>query len=175
MKMIQRLNHKVVMHPRSKAIVERQMRGFRSIVQLGCVIAVIACSVTGCVLVPFVQAFKETGLTEGDRMALLPPRVKKFTDARVFGNTTDALSVVATDAQAGISQQLQAGKDKERIVKSQIDSVEWLENAYKAKVVVRVESFTMSQLVVQTTNEEQHWEFASGTGWLLTERTKLKS
>jgi hypothetical protein len=137
------------------------------------VVFVLVSGISGCVLVPFVQAFKETGLTEGDRMALLPAKIKKFSDARVFGNKTDALSVVADDARSEIASQLQTGTDRERIVKSQIDNIEWLDNAYKAKVVVRVESFTMSQLIVQTVSEEQHWEFSAGSGWLLTSRTKL--
>jgi hypothetical protein len=137
------------------------------------VLLVLLSGMSGCILVPFVQAFKETGLTEGDRMALLPAKVKKFSDARVFGNKTEALSVVAEDSKVEIANQLQTGKERERIVKSQIDNIEWLENAYKARVVVSVESFTMSQLIVQTTSEEQQWEFSSGSGWLLTSRTKL--
>lgn len=32
---------------------------------------VIPATLSGCVLVPFIQAFKEVGATEGDRMALL--------------------------------------------------------------------------------------------------------
>jgi hypothetical protein len=137
------------------------------------VLLVMLSSMTGCILVPFVQAFKETGLTEGDRMALLPAKVKKFSDARVFGNKTEALSVVAEDSKVEIANQLQTGKERERIVKSQIDNIEWLESAYKARVVVSVESFTMSQLIVQTTSEEQQWEFSAGSGWLLISRTKL--
>ena len=130
---------------------------------------------SGCVLVPFVQAFKETGLTEGDRMALLPPQVKRFSDARVFGNKTDAMSVVAPEARAEISSQLQSNNDQERIVKSRIDEIEWLEDAYKARVVLKVESFTMNQLVVKTTTEELKWEFKTGQGWVLTSRTKQEA
>jgi hypothetical protein len=129
-------------------------------------------SLSGCVLVPFVQAFKETGLTEGDRMALLPPQVKKFSDARIFGNKTDALDLVAPESRAEISKQLQAKGPQERVVKSQIDEIEWLENAYKARVVIKVDSFTMNQLIVKTSTEEQKWEFKTGDGWVMTSRTK---
>jgi hypothetical protein len=149
------------------------MRFYKVVMLQVAAVFLLVSGMTGCILVPFVQAFKETGLTEGDRMALLPPRIKKFSDARVFGNKTDALSVVADDSKVEIANQLQTGKERERIVKSQIDNVEWIDNAYKARVIVRVESFTMSQLVVQTLSEEQQWEFSSGSGWLLTSRTKL--
>jgi hypothetical protein len=129
-------------------------------------------SLSGCVLVPFVQAFKETGLTEGDRMALLPPQVKKFSDARVFGNKRDALDLVAPESRAEISKQLQSAGPQERVVKSQIDEIEWLENAYKARVVIKVDSFTMNQLIVKTTTEEQKWEFKTGDGWVMISRSK---
>jgi hypothetical protein len=132
---------------------------------------VVLVQTSGCVLVPFVQAFKETGLTEGDRMELLPPQLKKFSDARIFGNKTQALALVASESQAEISKQLQNKNDQERIVKSQVDEIEWSEDARKARVVVKVDSFTMSQLIVKTQREEQRWEFSSGSGWLMTERT----
>jgi len=128
---------------------------------------------SGCVLVPFVQAFKETGLTEGDRMELLPPQLKKFSDARVFGNKSQAIGLVASGSQAEISKQLQDKPEQERIVKSQVDEIEWSEDARKARVVIKVESFTMSQLVVKTKKEQQRWEFSPGSGWLMTERSEL--
>ena len=129
---------------------------------------------TGCFMVPFVQAFKESGFTEGDRMALLGPKVKKFSDARVFGNKTDALALVVPESRLDISRQLKEGGDHERIVKSQIEEVEWLDDAHKARVIIKVESFKLNQLVVNTTVEEQNWEFFTADGWMLSSRTKLE-
>lgn len=137
------------------------------------VVLLVALQVSGCVLVPFVQAFKETGLTEGDRMALLAPQIKKFSDARVFGNKSQAMALVTSESQAAISKQLQDKPEQERIVKSQVDEIEWSEDARKARVVLKVESFTMSQLVVKSKREQQRWEFSPGSGWLMTERSEL--
>jgi hypothetical protein len=134
---------------------------------------IAALTVSGCVLVPFVQAFKETGLTEGDRMELLPPQLKKFADARMFGNKSLAMALVASESQAEISKQLQDKNEQERIVKSQVDEIEWIENARRARVVMKVESFTMSQLIVKTKKEEQQWEFSPVSGWLMTGRTEI--
>ncbi len=153
----------------------RMLANICSIARAIVMVSLVTVSLNGCVLVPFVQAFKETGLTEGDRMALLPPQVKKFSDARVFGNKTDALSLVAPEAKAEISSQLQSNNDQERIVKSRIDEIEWLEDAFKARVVIKVDSFTMTQLVVKTFTEEQNWEFKTGTGWIMTGRTKKEA
>jgi hypothetical protein len=106
-------------------------------------------------------------------MELLPQQLKKFSDARVFGNKSQAMALVATESQAEISKQLQDKNDLERIVKSQVDEIEWIENARKARVVIKVESFTMSQLIVKSKKEEQLWEFSAGSGWLMTRRTEL--
>ncbi len=134
----------------------------------------IVAGAAGCVLVPFVQAFKESGLTESDRMALLPPRIKKFSDARIFGNKTDALDVVAPDARAQIAKQLGEVGEHERIVKSKVEEVEWADSANKARVLVKVESYKITQLIVTTVTEEQHWEYSTGGGWLLTSRSKTE-
>lgn len=142
---------------------------FRFLVSL-CVVT----GLNGCVLVPFVQAFKESGLTESDRMALLPPRIKKFSDARIFGNKTDALDVVAPDARPEIAKQLADVGEHERIVKSKVEEVEWADSANKAKVVVKVESYKVTQLIVTTVTEEQQWEYSTGSGWLLTSRSKTE-
>jgi len=135
-----------------------------------CLALIVAFSSTGCVLVPFVRAFKETGLTEGDRMELLAPQLKKFSEARLFGNKSQAMALVAPDAQSEISKQLQDNNEQERIVKSQVDEIEWIDGARKARVVMKVESFKVSHLVVSSKREEQHWEFSPGVGWLMTAR-----
>ena len=129
---------------------------------------------SGCVLVPFVQAFKESGFTENDRMALLGPQVKKFSDARMFGNKTEALALVATESQPEIAKQLNQSSEEERIVKSQIDHVEWIDDARKAKVTVRVDSYKVTRLVVNAVKEEQTWEFNPVAGWQLSARAEIK-
>lgn len=147
------------------------MNTFNRIARHFVLVGLLCASCSGCVLVPFVQAFKESGLTEGDRMALLGPKVKKFSDARIFGNKTDAIALVTPEARSDISQQLRETGDKERVVKSQIEEVEWSDDARKAKVIVKVESYKVHQLVVNTTLEEQNWEFGAVDGWMLSSRT----
>jgi hypothetical protein len=129
---------------------------------------------SGCVLVPFVQAFKESGLTESDRMALLPPRLKKFSDARMFGNKTDALDVVMPESQNQIAKQLSEVGEHERVVKSKVEEVEWSDSAHKAKVMVKVESYKVTQLIVTSVTEEQQWEYSTSSGWLLKSRSKVE-
>ena len=151
-------------------ITQRQI--IRAIIP--CLIGVsLLCSLSGCVLVPFVQAFKESGLTEGDRMNLLPPQIKRFSDARLFGDKAAALALVASGSQGDISKQLQGRQEGERIVRSEVEEIEWIDSARAARVVLKVESFKVSNLVVGSKREEQSWEFAAGSGWLMTSRREL--
>ena len=135
----------------------------------------------GCVFVPFVQAFKESGLTESDRMALLPAQVKKFSDARVFGNNSQALALVLPESRPDVAEQFReersgsgTGRPEERIIRSKIDDIQWLDEARKAKVVLAVDSYKLSYLIVKTSQEEQEWEFTTSDGWMLKQRNKVE-
>jgi len=126
--------------------------------------------VQGCVLVPFITAFKQTGVTEGDRMALLPPEVKKYSDALSWGSKPSALAVVADDSRVEISKQLRGLGEDEHIVEAKIDEVEWMESAFKAKVFIKFRYYKVPFYVVKTRLEEQLWEFSVASGWKLKER-----
>jgi hypothetical protein len=150
------------------------MRALSRFVQSLTFACLVCTSTTGCFMVPFVQAFKESGFTAEDRMTLLPPKVKKFSDARVFGNKSDALALVMPEARLEVSKQLREGGEHERIVKSRIEEVEWIDDARKARLIMKVESYRVNQLVVNTTVEEQVWEFSTVDGWMLSSRSKLE-
>jgi hypothetical protein len=131
---------------------------------------IIAAALQGCILVPFIDAFKKTGVAEGDRMQLLAPEVKKFTDALSWGSKTDALTVVADDSRTAIMKQLKGLGEDEHVVEAKVDEVEWIQDAYKAKVSVKVKYYKVPYYVVNTRVEEQQWEFSVAGGWKLKER-----
>jgi len=142
---------------------------YKNILYLLVVFAAIHSS--GCVLVPFVNAFKQTGVAEGDRMALLAPEVKKFSDGIAWGNKTAALEVVADQSRETISKQMRSAGEEERIWECKVDEVAWSDNAYKAKVSVKVKYYKVPFYVVKTRIEEQRWEFSLATGWKLVDRS----
>jgi hypothetical protein len=121
-------------------------------------------------LVPFIQAFKEAGATEGDRKTLLAADVKKFCDAVIWGNRTEALSLVVDEARDPIGAQLRSAAEEEKIVDSKVDEIQWGDGALTAKAFVKVRFYKIPFYVVKTRVEEQHWEFASGSGWRMTAR-----
>ncbi len=134
-------------------------------------VLVVAVQCSGCVLVPFVNAFKQTGVAEGDRMALLAPEVKKFSDGISWGNKSVALGVVADGSREAIAQQLRGLGEEERVWECKVDDVAWSENSYKAKVSVKVKYYKVPFYVVKTRIEEQHWEFSLAQGWKLVDRS----
>lgn len=131
----------------------------------------IAVGTSGCVLVPFIQAFKEVGATEGDRMALLNERVKKFNAAVVWGNRAEAVSYVADSSQLKLAPQFKDSSEEERVFDSKVSNVTWEDSARAATVEVKTKFYKIPVYVVTTRVEEQKWEFQAGAGWKLVDRT----
>jgi len=127
-------------------------------------------SLSGCILVPFIQAFKEAGATEGDRMTLLNEEVKKFNAAVVWGNHTEAASYIAPESQLKLTAQFKDATEEERIVDSKVSDVVWADSARDAMVKVKTKFYRVPVYVVTTRIEEQHWVW-SGGAWKLVDRS----
>ena len=138
---------------------------------VACVVGSLALvNLSGCIFVPFIDAFKKTGATEGDRMALLAPEVQRFSEAIGWGKKSEALTFVLDESKKDISGQLKKVGSEERIVDSKVDEVEWANDAYDAHVAVKVQYFLVPYYVVKTRTEQQHWVFSLASGWKLKER-----
>lgn len=133
-------------------------------------VALIPTTLSGCVLVPFIQAFKEVGATEGDRMALLDKEIKGFNSAIVWGNHTEAASYVAPESQLTLSSQFKDTTEEERIVDTKVTNVVWGDGAREATVQVKTKFYRVPVYVVNTRIEEQKWTWSTGS-WKLVDRT----
>ncbi len=133
-------------------------------------VAVIPTTLSGCVLVPFIQAFKEVGATEGDRMALLDNEIKGFNSAIVWGNHTEAASYVAPESQLTLSSQFKDTTEEERIVDTKVTNVVWGDGAREATVQVKTKFYRVPVYIVNTRIEEQKWTWSTGS-WKLVDRT----
>jgi hypothetical protein len=125
---------------------------------------------SGCVLVPFIQAFKEVGATEGDRMALLDKEIKGFNAAIVWGNHTEAAGYVAPESQLKLSSQFKDTSEEERIVDTKVTNVVWADGAREATVQVKIKFYRVPVYVVNTRTEEQRWAWSLGS-WKIVDRT----
>lgn len=131
---------------------------------------VIPATLSGCVLVPFIQAFKEVGATEGDRMALLDKEIKGFNSAIVWGNHTEAASYVAPESQLKLASQFKDTTEEERIVDTKVTNVAWGDGAREATVQVKTKFYRVPVYIVNTRMEEQKWTWSTGS-WKLVDRT----
>jgi hypothetical protein len=131
---------------------------------------IAATALSGCVLVPFIQAFKEVGATEGDRMALLDKEIKGFNSAIVWGNQTEAASYVAPESQLKLSSQFKDTSEEERIVDTKVSNVAWENGAREALVQVKTKFYRVPVYVVNTRTEEQKWIWSSGS-WKIVDRS----
>lgn len=134
-------------------------------------VLLIAALLNGCILAPFIGAFKSAGATEGDRKELLPTEVQRFTESVSFGNRSTALSFVLPDNRKQISEQLKKMGEEEKIFESKVDDIEWSDGAWNATVVLKTKFFRVPFYIVKTRTEEQKWDFSFSGGWKLRERS----
>ncbi len=135
-----------------------------------CIALSVSTSLSGCVLVPFIQAFKEVGATEGDRMELLDKEIKGFNAAIVWGNSTEAASYVAPESQLKLSSQFKDTTEEERIVDTKVTNVVWGDGAREATVQVKTKFYRVPVYVVNTRTEEQRWIWNMGS-WKVVDRS----
>lgn len=122
---------------------------------------------SGCFLVPFVEAVNDAGVTASSRQAKLPEVVKKFEDAVYWGNSSDALAFIAPAKRQSMQRQLTIAGRGSQIISSEIVSTSFDDAAKQATVVVATKRFTKEALVVTENFEEQLWVFGIADGWQL--------
>ena len=128
---------------------------------------VLAGCLSGCFLAPAIDSFNQLGVTESDRVKLLPQQIKRFQDALYWSSPQEALTYAAAENRTEISQQLRNKKAEERIVESKIENVDFKDNAYSANVEVSVRYFVVPYYIVSRRLEDQGWRFSLTDGWKL--------
>lgn len=137
---------------------------------------VSACFVQqGCFLAPAIDSFNKLGVTESDRKALLGERIHRFRDALYWGEPGEAIAFVLPQSRQMLEPAFRRIRKEEKIVDSRLESVEFLENGYKADVEMIVKYYRVPYYVVNERTEKQVWEFNMSDGWLLSERKEARS
>ena len=121
-----------------------------------------------CVLTPLIQGYKDLGVSESDRMQLLPLNMKKFQDALYWGDPTEALNYVVSDSRLQMEPELNKLRKKTmRIVDSRVDSVSWGDSARDATVKIAMQYYAVPVYIVKERTDEQVWVFETTGGWKL--------
>lgn len=121
-----------------------------------------------CVLVPFIDSYKEMGVTQGDRQALLPKTLKKFQDYIYWGQYSNALSYTKDESLSDVKDSLQKYKDI-KIVSMKTDDIVFFNSSKEANVDVVVKYYKVPQYIVVDERVSEVWEFVSGH-WMIKER-----
>ena len=127
----------------------------------------IALTFSGCLFVPVIDAMKQAGLTESDRMQLLPPTVSKFTSSLSWPDKSEAMRYVAQESRQEVAEGLELLGEDVKIVDSRVSNVNYEDNARKAVVNINVRFYQVPYYVVKTRKDKQTWEFGSSSGWQL--------
>jgi hypothetical protein len=138
---------------------------------LFCLVTIsLSTSLSGCViLAPFIQAWKNVGATESDRMTLLNARLKKFGEALYWGKGEAAL-FVGRDAAEGVNKGLRIDREDVRIVETKIKDIQYLDSAFTAQVEFSLRYYRIPFYVVTDAKEKHVWKFRLGGDWELVER-----
>jgi hypothetical protein len=127
-------------------------------------LSVVLC-LQGCILVPFINSAKQSGLLQSDREGLLEKDVERFHRIRFWGKTMKALSYTNREHRDQVRDYLRAHSDDEKVVESEIEFIDFFEESYKAEVLVQVKYYRVPYYVVEERIEKQQWEFSVGSGW----------
>lgn len=131
----------------------------------------ISISLSGCFLVPFVDTFQKSGITESSRKELLPQKLKSFytnVRARRFFDMSEYLH---PDRRDTLLTAMRKNRKTEKVTDSEIDYIEFFDDARTAEVHVLVSYFHKPYYVVQQRLEKQIWKFyGSRSSWRLYQR-----
>lgn len=145
----------------------------RTIVR-GALALLFSVPVSGCIiLAPFIQAWKNVGATEADRMALLTQRLKHFGEA-LYWNRGEAALYVDKEADAEVRKTLTMERENIRIVESRVKNIEYSKDVFTADVEFLVRYYRIPFYIVTDTTEKQVWKFHVGDHWYLQKRELSK-
>ncbi|MCB0328153.1 MAG: hypothetical protein KDD70_00780 [Bdellovibrionales bacterium] len=123
----------------------------------------------GCILVPFINSAKQSGLLRSDRERLLQEEVTKFHRVRFWGKSMQALGFASDEGRESVGDFLRAHSEGEKVVESAIDFVDFQEDAYRAEVAARIKYYRVPYYVVEERIENQNWAFSVASGWKITD------
>jgi hypothetical protein len=132
-----------------------------------CLVLLSSFFLQSCVFVPILDSIKDTGVTAGQRQALLPKAVSQFQDARGWRDSMAALALIDEEVFLTVKPKVLKALDHQRIVDFKIIDIKSDEDIYQSVVKASVRYFEEGTYIVKTSEETQTWVFSIGNGWRL--------
>lgn len=120
---------------------------------------------SGCVLAPFIDSYKQAGVSKADREVLLDKSVQEFHQALYWGSMREALAYTDDESRNNLREMMRNRRDTEKLVESQVEYVDFSDDAFSADVDVIVRYYEIPVYIVQKRLETQQWIFSYTGGW----------
>ena len=126
-------------------------------------------TLSSCLFIPIIDSIHQSGLTKSDRQEILPKTLKSFLDALTWGDVNIALRFAKEDSVGSIKESLKKIKSL-KIASTKISSIDFDNDAKKAKVEAILNVYNINNLIVKDVTEKESWEFTGSNGWKITDR-----
>ncbi len=133
---------------------------------------IIILGFNACVFVPFIDSYKNIGVTQGDRQALLPKVLKDFQNNIYWGTYSKALTFVKKESLENVRESFKRYKER-KIVSVKTEDIIFSDSSKKATVKSLVKYYEIPYYVVKDENVEEIWNFSLGD-WELSKRDILE-
>ena len=130
---------------------------------------------TGCPLVPFIDSFKKMGATEVDRKNMLKKTVDSFHNKVLAGEFMHISDFILPESKDEVILGLRKNRKTEKIVETNIDLIDFDEDAKNAEVEVIVRYYKIPYFIVLDRIEKQEWTFVGvRSHWKLVRKTIIE-
>jgi hypothetical protein len=138
-------------------------------------LALLILCLNSCLLVPVVDSINKTGITRQQRVEQLAPAIQHFQSNLFWGERDRALAFAPSNKQERLRSIIRSFPDDQRIVDAKLVETEFTNEAYKAKVTLKVRSYLPSNLIISERKQYQTWSFELGTGWQIIDLHESKA
>jgi hypothetical protein len=132
-------------------------------------------SSSGCILAPAIDSISKVGIRAADRENLFQKEFQKFHEARYWSDPLTATAFCVEAERVNCGNNFRKSAKNERVIESNIDSVEFVDESYTAIVEVRVKAYEIPYYVVKERIEKQRWTFTLTNGWKLEKYENVKA
>ena len=130
---------------------------------------VLAISLSGCLLVPFINAYNEMGWSPESRKELLSKSLKRYSNSLSSQNIQDLANFITADKRYELARGFVDPNTK--MVDGRINFIDFDSDAKKANIDFVVRYYQIPFYVVKERTEKLTWEFeGSDDGWKIHDR-----
>ena len=123
------------------------------------VLTIIMLSLSSCIFIPFIDGYKQIGVTESDRKTLFDKTNKAFYNLILSGRYNNISDYLHPDYKDELVAGYRKERKEEKVVESSVDIVDFYEHANTAIVEMKIKAYRIPYYILEERYEKQKWEF----------------